>query len=65
MLLGSDVEFANGTELCCSLAEISKNAHMLTFQIAFLSCQKVIQMGKQTWSSNDKTIFEPGYRKIS
>jgi len=49
MLLGSDVEFANGTELCCSLAEIAKNYNMLTFQIAFLSCQKVIQMRKQTW----------------
>ena len=33
--------------------------------IASLSCQEVIEIWKQTWWSNDKTIIELGYRKIS
>ena len=36
------------------------------WQIASLSCHEVIKMWKQTqWWSNDKTIIELGYRKIS
>ena len=35
------------------------------WQIASLSCQGVIKIRKQTWWSNDKTIIELGYRKIS
>ena len=35
------------------------------WQIASLSCQEVIQIWKQTWWSNDKTIIELGYHKIS
>ena len=34
-------------------------------QIASLRCQEVIKIWKQTWWSNDKTIIELGYRKIS
>ena len=35
------------------------------WQIASLSCQEVIKIWKQTWWSNNKTIIELGYRKIS
>ena len=35
------------------------------WQIASLSCQKVIKIWKQSWWSNDKTIIELGYHKIS
>ena len=35
------------------------------WQIASLSCQEMIKIWKQTWWSNDKTIIELGYRKIS
>ena len=35
------------------------------WRIASLSCQEVIKIWKQTWWSNDKTIIELGYRKIS
>ena len=35
------------------------------WQITSLSCQEVIETWKQTWWSNDKTIIELGYRKIS
>ena len=35
------------------------------WQIASLSCQKVIKIRKQSWRSNDKTIIELGYHKIS
>ena len=35
------------------------------WQVASLSCQEVIKIWKQTWWSNDKTIIELGYRKIS
>ena len=35
------------------------------WQIASLSCQEVIKIWKQTWWSNDKTIIELCYRKIS
>ena len=35
------------------------------WQIASLSCQKVIKIWKQSWWSNDKTIIEFGYHKIS
>ena len=35
------------------------------WQTASLSFQEVIEIWKQTWSSNDKTIIELGYRKIS
>ena len=35
------------------------------WQIASQSCQEVIKIWKQTWWSNDKTIIELGYRKIS
>ena len=34
-------------------------------QIASLSCQEVIKIWKQTWWSNDKTVIELCYRKIS
>ena len=34
-------------------------------QIASLSCQAVIKIWQQTWWSNNKTIIELGYRKIS
>ena len=35
------------------------------WQIAFLSCQELIKIWKQSWWSNDKTIIELGYHKIS
>ena len=35
------------------------------WQIASLSGQGVIKIWKQTWRSDDKTIIELGYRKIS
>ena len=35
------------------------------WQITSLSCQKVIKIWKQSWWSNDKTIIELGYHKIS
>ena len=35
------------------------------WQIASLSCQEVIKIWKQSWWSNDKTIMELGYHKIS
>ena len=35
------------------------------WQIASLSCQEVIKIWKQSWWSNDKTIIELGYHKIS
>ena len=35
------------------------------WQIVSLSCQEVINIWKQAWWSNDKTIIELGYRKIS
>ena len=35
------------------------------WQIASLSCQEVIKIWKQTWWSNNKTIIELGYGKIS
>ena len=35
------------------------------WQIASLSCQEAIKIWKQTWWSNDKTIIELGYHKIS
>ena len=35
------------------------------WQIASLSCQEVIEIWKQSWWSNDKTIIELGYHKIS
>ena len=35
------------------------------WQIASLSCQEVIKICEQTWWSNDKTIIELGYHKIS
>ena len=37
----------------------------LKWQIASLSCHQVIKIWKQTWWSNDKTIIELDYRKIS
>ena len=35
------------------------------WQTAFLSCQEVIKIWKQSWWSNDKTIIELGYHEIS
>ena len=35
------------------------------WQIASLSCQEVIKIWKQTWRSNDNTLIELSYRKIS
>ena len=35
------------------------------WQIASLSCREVIKIWKQSWWSNDKTIIELGYHKIS
>ena len=35
------------------------------WQIASLSCQEVIKIWKQSWWSNDKTIIELSYHKIS
>ena len=35
------------------------------WQNTSLSCQEVIKIWKQTWWSNDKTIIELGYHKIS
>ena len=35
------------------------------WQIASLSCQEVIKIWKHTWWSNDKTIIELDYHKIS
>ena len=35
------------------------------WQVASLSCQEVIEIWKQSWKSNDKTIIELGYHKIS
>ena len=35
------------------------------WQTASLSFQEVIKIWKQTWWSNDKTVIELGYRKIS
>ena len=35
------------------------------WQIASLSCQEVIKIWKQSWWSNDKTIIELRYHKIS
>jgi len=35
------------------------------WQIASLSCQRVMEIWTQTWWSNDKTILELGYRKVS
>ena len=35
------------------------------WQIASLSCQEVSKIWIQTWWSNDKTIIELGYHKIS
>ena len=35
------------------------------WQIASFNCQEVIKIWKQTWWSNDKTINELSYRKIS
>ena len=50
--------------ICCSCV-IGTTFSREKWQIASLSCQEVIKRWKQTWWSNDKTIIELGYRKIS
>ena len=47
------------------LLQIIFCSYVIWTTFSSLSCQKVIKIWKQSWWSNDKTIIELGYHKIS
>ena len=49
--------------LCSHIIETTLSGEK--WHISSLSCQRMIWIWKQTWWSNNKTIIELGYRKIS